>query len=118
MATVLETILFVFIPLPSCPSFSLNENTLRLTLLFLGTVTFAKLVGHPTPQEAEVSILDIGEWDVQGQYKEIVDATRAVTKGSDVRVYRIGRGGSRIEYWVVGVEGGKLLGARALAIES
>ena len=65
-----------------------------------------------------MSILDIGEWDVQGQYKEIVEATREATKGSDVRVYRIGRGGSRVEYWVVGVEGGKLLGARALAIES
>lgn len=65
-----------------------------------------------------MSILDIAEWDVQGQYKEIVEATRAATKGSDVRVYRIARGGSRVEYWVVGVEGGRLLGARALAIES
>lgn len=39
-------------------------------------------------------------------------------KGSDVRVYRISRDGSRVEYWVVGVVDGKLLGVKALAIES
>jgi hypothetical protein len=79
---------------------------------------FAKLVGHPSSKDAGVEILDIGEWDTQGQYKEVVDATREATKGSDVRVYRIRRGGSRIEYWVVGVADGKLLGVKALAIES
>jgi hypothetical protein len=62
--------------------------------------------------------MDIAEWDSTGQYKDVVDATREATKGSDVRIYRISRGGSRIEYWVVGVEGGKLLGVKALAIES
>jgi len=65
-----------------------------------------------------VQILDIGEWDPQGQYKEVVDATREASKGSDVRVYRIDREGSRVEYWVVGVEGGKLVGVKALAVES
>jgi hypothetical protein len=62
--------------------------------------------------------MDIGEWDTQGQYKEIVDATRDATKGGDVRVYRISKEGSRAEYWVVGVESGKLIGAKALAVES
>ncbi|PMD65966.1 uncharacterized protein K444DRAFT_580577 [Hyaloscypha bicolor E] len=80
--------------------------------------TFAKLVNHPSPDDAEVQIMDIGEWDTQGQYKEIVDATRDATKGSDVRVYRIGREGSRAEYWVVGIGSGKLIGAKALAVES
>jgi len=80
--------------------------------------TFAKLVNHPSPDDAEVQIMDIGEWDTQGQYKEIVDATREATKGSDVRVYRISKGSSRVEYWVVGVEGGKLIGVKALAVES
>lgn len=79
---------------------------------------FAKLVNHPSPNDADVEILDVGEWDTQGQYKEVVDATREATKGSDVRVYRIGHGGSRVEYWVVGLEGGKLIGAKALSIES
>ena len=62
--------------------------------------------------------MDIGEWDPQGQYKDVVEATREATKGSDVRVYRIRRGGVRVEYWVVGVESGKLVGVKALAIES
>ncbi len=65
-----------------------------------------------------MQILDVGEWDAQGQYKAVVDATREASKGSDVRVYRIVKGGSRVEYWVVGVEGGRLVGAKALAVES
>jgi len=81
-------------------------------------VTFAKLVSHPSPKEAEVQIMDIGEWDPQGQYKELVDAVREASKGSDVRVYRITREGSRAEYWLVGLEGGKLVGVKALAVES
>jgi hypothetical protein len=75
-------------------------------------------VNHPNPKDAEVGILDIGEWDSQGQYKDVVDATREASKGSDVRVYRISREGARVEYWVVGLEGGKLVGVKALAVES
>ncbi len=62
--------------------------------------------------------MDIGEWDTQGQYKDVVNATREASKGSDVRVYRIVKDGSRVEYWVVGVDGGNLVGVKALAIES
>ena len=62
--------------------------------------------------------MDIGEWDTQGQYKDVVDATREATKGNDVRVYKISRDGTRVEYWLVGVEGGKLVGVKALAVES
>ncbi len=50
--------------------------------------TFAKLVNHPSPEDAEIQILDVGEWDTQGQYKEIVDATREATKGSTGSVER------------------------------
>lgn len=81
-------------------------------------ITFAKLVNHPSPKDAGVSIMDIGEWDSQGQYKDIVDAVRKETKGSDIRVYRIERDGARVEYFVVGLESGKLVGVKALAIES
>lgn len=80
--------------------------------------TFAKLVHHPDPKKAEVSIIDIGEWDPRGQYKDVVGAVKEASKGSDVRVYRIVRGGTRVEYWVVGIEDGKLVGVKALAIES
>ncbi|OWP01084.1 hypothetical protein B2J93_4816 [Marssonina coronariae] len=81
-------------------------------------VTFSKLVHSPTPSEAEVQIMDIGEWDAQGQYKDVVNATREASKGSDVRVYRIAKGGSRVEYWVLGVDEGLLVGVKTLAVES
>lgn len=82
--------------------------------------TFAKAINHPNPKDAEVAILDIAEWDPQGEYKEVVDAVREAVKGGDVRVYRVSRekGGSRVEYWILGVEGGKLIGVKALSVES
>lgn len=84
------------------------------------TETFATLIAHPSPADAveEIQIMDIGEWDPQGQYKEIVKAVREASKGSDVRVYRVPGEGSRVEYWVVGTEGGRLVGAKALGVES
>lgn len=91
---------------------------MRIKLTWTFTETFAKLVNHPNPKDADVSIIDIGEWDQQGQYKAVVDAVRKETKGSDVRVYRITRDGTRVEYFVVGLAGGKLVGVKALAIES
>lgn len=62
----------------------------------------------------------MSEWDRTGQYKEVVDAVREACKGGDVRVYRVPRGGTRVEYWVVGVdrEEGRLVGVKALGIES
>jgi hypothetical protein len=96
----------------------LGYSLLGSYLLIWVAVGFAKLVQHPSPEEAEVEIMDVARWDVRGQYKELVDATRDATKGSDVMVYRVERGGPRVEYWLVGVEGGKLLGVKALAVES
>ncbi|KUJ18268.1 uncharacterized protein LY89DRAFT_44312 [Mollisia scopiformis] len=79
---------------------------------------FVKLIEHPSPGDAGVEIMDVAEWDSQGQYKDVVDAVREAGKGGDVRVYRVGRGGARVEYWVVTVEGGRLVGVKVLAVES
>jgi len=83
---------------------------------------FAKLIQHPDPSSAEVTIQTISDWDPHGQYKSVVDATRAASTGSDVMVYRVGLGGVRVEYWLVGHEGkgknGRLVGVKALAVES
>lgn len=62
--------------------------------------------------------MDVGEWDTQGEYKEVVNAVREAGKGADVRVYKVKRDASRFEYWVVTVDGGHLVGARVLAVES
>jgi hypothetical protein len=62
------------------------------------------------------------DWDRNGQYADIVDAVREAGQGNDVRVYKVVRDGVRAEYWVVTTEGkgkgAKLVGAKALAVES
>ncbi|KFY10386.1 hypothetical protein V492_05046, partial [Pseudogymnoascus sp. VKM F-4246] len=81
--------------------------------------SFADLIGSPDGREIE--ILDISQWDSRGEYKSIVDAIRDATGGGDVRVYRVPRGATRVEYWVVGAEEGeegRLVGAKALSVES
>lgn len=85
--------------------------------------TFAKLINHPDPANAAIAILDPVEWDSKGDYKEVVDATRKACKGGDVRVYKVALGGTRVEYWVVGVDATekakeRMVGVKALAVES
>jgi hypothetical protein len=82
--------------------------------------TFAKLINHPDPHEANITIHDVVEWDSAGQYKHVVDATRKACKGGDVRVYKVPSTGVRVEYYLVGIEPGgrKLVGVKALAVES
>jgi len=86
------------------------------------TEEIAKLINHPDPANAEVEIMDPVDWDTQGQYKDIIDAVTKAGKGNDVRVYKISKGGVRVEYWVVTTEGkgkdAKLVGVKALAVES
>jgi len=83
---------------------------------------FAQLIGHWAPKGAEIEIMDPVDWDSSGQYGEIIEAVREAGQGNDVRVYRVGRGGPRFEYWVVTTEGkgqgAKLVGVKALAVES
>ncbi|KAI1825769.1 hypothetical protein F4861DRAFT_500655 [Xylaria intraflava] len=85
-------------------------------------VEFATLIHHPDPAGAAVEIQDPAEWDRHGQYGDIVKAVREAGKGNDVRVYRVARDDVRIEYWVVTTDGkgkgARLVGAKALAIES
>lgn len=80
------------------------------------------MINHPDAANAQVEILDPVDWDTQGQYRDIIDAVTKAGKGNDVRVYRISKGGVRVEYWVVTTEGkgkdAKLVGVKALAIES
>ncbi|KAL2139731.1 hypothetical protein VTI28DRAFT_4740 [Corynascus sepedonium] len=83
---------------------------------------FAALIEHWDPKNAEVEIMDPVDWDRNGQYGEVVDAVTEAGQGNDVRVYRVARDGVRVEYWVVTTEGkgkgAKLVGAKALAVES
>ncbi|KAI0137239.1 hypothetical protein BJ170DRAFT_678090 [Xylariales sp. AK1849] len=83
---------------------------------------FASLISHPSPSSAQIEIQDPADWDPQGQYGNILDAVRQAGKGNDVRVYRIAKDGTRVEYWVVTTEGegqaARLVGVKALGVES
>ncbi|KAI0425708.1 hypothetical protein F5Y09DRAFT_321080 [Xylaria sp. FL1042] len=82
----------------------------------------ATLIHHPDPSNADIQIQDPADWDTQGQYKAILDAVSKAGKGNDVRVYRVAKGGVKVEYWVLTTDGkgagARLIGAKALAIES
>lgn len=88
----------------------------------ISTEEIAQLVNHWDPASAEVEILDPADWDRNGQYKDVIDAVTKAGKGNDVRVYRIVKDNSRVEYYVVTRLGdgktARLVGVKALAIES
>lgn len=79
---------------------------------------FAKLIQHWDAEGAEISIMDPTDWDSQGQYGKVIDAVREASKGNDVRVYRVVRDQTRVEYWVISRAEGSIVGAKALAVES
>jgi hypothetical protein len=80
------------------------------------------LIHHWDPTNADVEIQDPTEWDTEGRYHEVLDAVRKAGKGSDVRVYKVVRDNTRVEYWLVTCEGrgeeARLVGVKALAVES
>lgn len=68
--------------------------------------------------KADISIMDPLDWDAQGQYGSVIEAVRDASKGNDVRVYKVVRDATRVEYWVITRDGERIVGAKALAIES
>ncbi|KAK7179236.1 hypothetical protein PSPO01_14678 [Paraphaeosphaeria sporulosa] len=65
----------------------------------------------------EVEELSVSKWDPKGQYKNVVDTVKKVVDG-EVKVFRVALTGAREEYYVVGVKDGKVLGLKALSVES
>lgn len=62
--------------------------------------------------------MDPMDWDSQGEYTKVIEAVREATKGNDVRVYRVTRDKTRVEYWVISREEGRIVGVKALGVES
>lgn len=85
-------------------------------------VEFGTLIGHPDPSSAGIELQDPADWDPKGEYNELLEAVRKAGKGNDVKVYRVPRDGTRTEFWMVTTEGkgkgAKLVGVKALAVES
>lgn len=76
------------------------------------------MIHHPHPKDADIEILDTKTWDPRGAYHDLVEIVRDVCGGTDIKVFKVAHGGSRVEYWLVGSKDGKLLGVKALSIES
>ena len=59
------------------------------------------------------------EFDPQGEYKNVMAAVERSGDGK-TRIYRVEHDRTRAEYYVVGFdkEGGKIVGLKALAVES
>ncbi|UNI20101.1 hypothetical protein JDV02_006225 [Purpureocillium takamizusanense] len=79
---------------------------------------FAKLIHHWDTNAAEIDIMDPLDWDSNGRYGKVIDAVREASRGNDVRVYRVTRDQTRVEYWVVTREEGRIVGVKALGVES
>ncbi|KYK55726.1 uncharacterized protein DCS_07690 [Drechmeria coniospora] len=81
-------------------------------------VEFATLIHHHDPEKAEIEIMDPLDWDSTGQYSKVIEAVREASRGNDVRVYRVVRDKTRVEYWLITREQGKIVGVKALGVES
>ena len=62
--------------------------------------------------------MSVKEFDPKGQYKSVISAVEEVGGGNKVQVFRLEMSGARVEYWVVVVGDGRVLGVRAKAVES
>lgn len=75
----------------------------------------ADLLGHGS----EVSSMSPKHFDPRGQYKDVLQAVEKAGDGTS-RIFRIGHGKTRIEYYVIGLDTakGRIVGLKAKAIES
>ncbi len=84
----------------------------------IDTVEFAELINLSEPKKADITILDPMDWDSKGQYNEILEAVREASQGNDVRVYRVVKDATRVVYWLVSNADGRIVGVKALGVES
>ncbi|KAL4968584.1 uncharacterized protein BDV14DRAFT_196886 [Aspergillus stella-maris] len=89
--------------------------------------SFSKLISPQKDLSSSIETISPSSFDPKDQYESVLKAVRAAAvqgsggdEGSvDVKVYRVETGSSRVEYWVVALDGeGLLVGLRAKAIES
>ncbi|KKY16881.1 hypothetical protein UCDDS831_g06714 [Diplodia seriata] len=76
---------------------------------------FAKLIGHGS----DASSISQDDFDPKGQYAKVLDAVKQAGS-QDVAIFRVQHGSTRAEYYVVSLDkkGGKIVGLKAVAIES
>jgi hypothetical protein len=85
---------------------------------------FEKLVARESKDNgpARVEELSVEEFDPRGEYDDLVKKVEGLVEHRKVKVYRVGRGKTRAEYFIVGLasgkEGRRILGVRAEAVET
>lgn len=79
----------------------------------------------PDREHSLLGLLSIQEsepkhWDVRGQYANVIKAVQEAAGSKEVKVYKLNIGEPRAEYWVIALDakGGRLVGLKALAVES
>ncbi|KAL4933559.1 uncharacterized protein BDV17DRAFT_287209 [Aspergillus undulatus] len=91
------------------------------------SASFSKLISPESDLSSSIETLSPSSFDPKNQYSSVLKAVRAAAvhdSGGDegaveVKVYRVETGSSRVQYWVVALDGeGLLVGLRAKAIES
>ncbi|KAK7546301.1 hypothetical protein IWX49DRAFT_115311 [Phyllosticta citricarpa] len=77
---------------------------------------FARLIGH----DGAVATISQSDFDPRGQYTNVVQAVKQASGNDLVGFYRAQHGSTRVEYWVVGVDGSSktVVGLKAIAVES
>jgi len=72
------------------------------------------LIGHG----GSVEELSYDQWDPKGQYKKsVLEAVKNAGNG-EAKVFKVELEGAREEYYVVSVTDGKVVGLKALSVES
>ena len=87
----------------------------RLVLTTASLGEFASLINH----KGSVSTLPMKDFDPKGHYGDVIEAVEKAGNGK-ASVFRVDEGGSRVQYWVLGLDKreGKVVGMRARAVES
>jgi len=89
-----------------------------VALNFAGDGLDAQQLGTLLSHSGTVTELSLSEWDPKNQYKNIVDAVKKATTDGNVKVFKVELEGTRAEYYIVGLVEGKVVGLKALSVES
>jgi len=78
---------------------------------------FKKALGAKAEQ-GDVGELSVKDFDPMGQYADIIDRVKSAGDGKGVKIFRIEVGATRVEYYIVTLGVGKLVGVYTKAVES
>ena len=60
----------------------------------------------------------MSEFDPREEYRDVVRKVEGVVDRGQLKIYRVTKGETRAEYYLVGLRGGRVLGIRTEAVES